>query len=158
MDRTILLLKENIRLLIGAVVVLFATVLIITLLVIGKKTTVQINDQIFKVYVAKTDKEKQMGLSGKEKLEENQGMLFVFDNPDYQSFWMKNMKFPIDIIYLNGNKVVTVVENALPPTSADEQLEIYQSDEKANRVLEVNAGIAKKNNIKKGSVIKIENL
>lgn len=159
MDRIILLIKENIRLLLGAIVVLFAVVLIITLLVTGKKiTTAQINNQTFKVEVAKTDKERQMGLSGKNNLSKDQGMLFVFDNPDYYSFWMKEMKFPIDIIYLNGDKVVTVIESAQPPTSSNENLTIYQPEEKADRVLEVNAGTAQKHKITIGSVVKIKNL
>lgn len=154
-----LLIKENVRLLLGAIVVLFAVVLIITLLVTGKKTTTaQINNQTFKVEVAKTETERQMGLSGKESLSSDQGMLFVFDNPDYHSFWMKDMKFPIDIIYLSGEKVVTVVENAEPPISPNENLVIYQPEEKADRVLEVSAGTVQKYKITKGSVVKVENL
>lgn len=154
-----LLIKENVRLLLGAIVVLFAVVLIITLLVTGKKTTTaQINNQTFKVEVAKTETERQIGLSGKESLSSDKGMLFVFDNPDYHSFWMKDMKFPIDIIYLSGEKVVTVVENAEPPTSPNENLVIYQPEEKADRVLEVNAGTVQKYKITKGSVVKVENL
>lgn len=154
-----LLIKENVRLLLGAIVVLFAVVLIITLLVTGEKTTTaQINNQTFKVEVAKTETERQMGLSGKESLSSDQGMLFVFDNPDYHSFWMKDMKFPIDIIYLSGEKVVTVVENAEPPISSNENLVIYQPEEKADRVLEVSAGTVRKHKITKGSVVKVENL
>lgn len=154
-----LLIKENVRLLLGAIVVLFAVVLIITLLVTGEKTTTaQINNQTFKVEVAKTETERQMGLSGKESLSSDQGMLFVFDNPDYHSFWMKDMKFPIDIIYLSGEKVVTVVENAEPPISPSENLVIYQPEEKADRVLEVSAGTVQKYKITKGSVVKVENL
>ncbi|EKD86270.1 MAG: hypothetical protein ACD_37C00381G0003 [uncultured bacterium] len=154
-----LLIKENVRLLLGAIVVLFAVVLIITLLVTGgKTTTAQINNQTFKVEVAKTETERQIGLSDKENLSADQGMLFVFDSPDYHSFWMKDMKFPIDIIYLSGEKVVTVVENAEPPISPNENLVIYQPEEKADRVLEVSAGTAQKYKITKGSVVKVKNL
>lgn len=154
-----LLIKENIRLLIGAVVVLFAVVLIITLIVAGRKTpTAEIGSQVYKLEVADTDQEKQIGLSGRDSLGENQGMVFVFDNPGLYSFWMKEMKFPIDIIYLNGNRVVTVIENAAAPSSENEELPIYQPEEKANRVLELKAGTAKAHGIQKGSEIKLENL
>ncbi len=97
-------INENIRLLLGTAVVILVTILLITLLISGKSTKVLVNDQTFKVIVAKSDKDKQIGLSEKNKIEQDQGMLFIFDNPDYHSFWMKDMKFPIDIIYINGDK------------------------------------------------------
>ncbi len=159
MDRILLLLKENIRLLLGAIVVIFIIVLSITLILSNKKSTkVIVNDKTFNVTIAKTDEEKQIGLSGRDKIAENQGMLFVFDTADYYSFWMKEMKFPIDIIYINGDKVVTVIENAKPPSSSFEDLTIYQPQEKSNKVLEVSAGSSDKYNIKSGTTVKVQNL
>lgn len=151
-------INENIRLLLGAAVVIFITILLITLLISGKSTKVLVNDQTFKIIVAKSDKDKQIGLSGKNKIEQDQGMLFIFDNPDYYSFWMKDMKFPIDIIYINGDKVTTVIDSAKPPGPTKGNLETYQPLYKSDKVLEVNAGIANKYNIKKGTLVKIENL
>ena len=151
-------INENIRLLLGAAVVVFVTVLLITLLISGKSTKVLVNDQTFKVIVAKSDKDKQIGLSEKNKIEQDQGMLFIFDNPQYHSFWMKDMKFPIDIIYINGDKVTTVIDSARPPGSIGGNLETYQPLYKSDKVLEVNAGIANKYNIKSGTLVKIENL
>ncbi|KKQ35484.1 MAG: hypothetical protein US51_C0004G0007 [Microgenomates group bacterium GW2011_GWA2_37_6] len=159
MDRILLFVKENIRLLLGGVVVIFAIVIVMTLILNGKKSTrVTVNDQKFNVTVAKTDKEQQVGLSNRKQLSKNQGMLFIFKDPDYYSFWMKDMKFPIDIIYISGDKVVTVIENAKPPSSSNENLAIYQPEEKSDKVLEVNAGAANKYKVKKGTTIKIENL
>ena len=151
-------INENIRLLLGTAVVIFITILLITLLISGKSTKVLVNSQTFKVIVAKSDKDKQIGLSGKNKIEQDQGMLFIFDNPDYYSFWMKDMKFPIDIIYINGDKVTTVIDSARPPDSTKGNLETYQPLYKSDKVLEVNAGIANKYNIKKGTLVKIKNL
>lgn len=159
MDRILLLVKENIRLLLGAAVLILTIVIVITLLLNSRKSTkVFVNGQTISVMVAKTDKEKQLGLSGRNKIGENQGMLFIFDTPNYYSFWMKEMKFPIDIIYINGNKITTVVENAKPPLSANDNLAIYQPSEKSDKVLELNAGSADKLKIKTGAVVEIESL
>lgn len=159
MDRILLLIKDNIRLLLGIAVVMFAIVIFITLILNGKKSTrVTVNDQKFNVTVAKTDKEQQVGLSNRKQIAKNQGMLFVFKDPDYYSFWMKEMEFPIDIIYINGNKVTTVIDSAKPPSSSSEQLTIFQPEDRSDKVLEINAGLAQKYNIKKGITVKIENL
>lgn len=159
MERINLFLKENFRLLLGAVIVIIVTVLVISLILGNKKTTkVSVNNKTFNVAIARTDEERQIGLSKKNKLDENSGMLFVFDNPDFYSFWMKEMKFPIDIIYINGNKVITVIENAKPPSSSNTDLILYKPDEKSDKVLELNAGASQKYNIKKGTIVKVENL
>lgn len=150
--------KENLRLLIGGFVFLFIALLIITFVMSKQTTKIIVNDKTLNVKIAKSEKDKQIGLSKTNKIAENQGMLFIFDDSDFHSFWMKNMKFPIDIIYIKGDKVTTVIENAKPSTSSDENLEIFQPDEASDKVLEVNAGIAKKYNIKKGTIIKTGSL
>src|SRR3989344_5704365 len=109
------IIKENIRLLLGGGVVTFFGILLISFILSKQSSQVLVNDQTFKVTVARSEKEKQIGLSKTEQMDENQGMLFMFDTSNYHSFWMKDMKFPIDIIYINGDKVVTVIENAKPP-------------------------------------------
>ena len=57
----------------------------------------------FEIYLdlAATNEEKRRGLSGRNGLEENEGMLFVFEEPGFYSFWMKDMLFPIDIIWIS---------------------------------------------------------
>lgn len=157
MERFTFLIKENIRLLLGLAVVIFAIILTASIIVSGnnkKMKSVSINSQTFKVSVVTTDKDKQIGLSKNKKLAQNQGMLFLFDNPDFYAFWMKEMKFPIDIIYINGDKVTTVIQNAQPPASPND-LPTFQPAEKSDKVLEVNAGLAKKYNIQEGSIINI---
>lgn len=155
-----LFLRRNIRLLLGLAVVIFTVILISSFFTSKSQepTQVTINNEKFHVEIAKTDKEKQIGLSNKEVLGANEGMLFLFDKPDYYSFWMKEMKFPIDIIFINGNKVTTIFSNALPPSGSEGNLTIYQPKEKSDKVLEVNAGLAKELNLKEGSSIDINNL
>jgi uncharacterized protein len=119
----------------------------------ARSETLKVADKTYNLEIADTPEEHQKGLSGRKSLPENRGMLFTFDKPDYHSFWMKDMEFPIDIIFVNGEKVVTVYGNVPPPASPSEELLLYQSDAPANRVIELNAGEAKKDNIKKGDTL-----
>lgn len=154
-----LFISKNIRLLLGLAVVILIFIVIATALVSRKDESpqVSVNDHSFNVEIAKSDKEKQIGLSEKDILGENDGMLFVFDNLDYHSFWMRNMKFPIDIIYINGTNVNTIFRNA-SPSSSNKDLIIYQPKEKSDKVFEVNSGTADKYNIKEGTSLDISNL
>ncbi|MBI2033034.1 MAG: DUF192 domain-containing protein [Candidatus Levybacteria bacterium] len=123
--------------------------------VLGKNAaTVTINKQKFTAEVAKTPSEKQTGLSNKKSLPQDQGMLFVFDTPDLYPFWMKNMAFPIDMIFINKDKVVTVYQD-LQPAIGLESPEIYQPDDLSDRMLEINAGLSQKYNIKPGDSVTI---
>lgn len=122
---------------------------------VSTSSTANINNQTFKLYLTKEEKEKQIGLSGRNNMPQDYGMLFEFTNADYHAFWMRNMKFPIDIIFIRDNKIITVFHNVPPPKSEDENLVLYQPDEPSNKVLEINAGLAKKYNIKRGDTITI---
>ena len=85
-------------------------------------------------------------------------MLFPFEKADYYSFWMKNMKFPIDIIYINKNHIVTIHQNIKPPKTKEESLPIYKPEDPSDTVLEINAGLSEKYKFKKGDTVKTENL
>jgi len=88
-------------------------------------------------------------LSNREKLAENQGMLFVFDHTDYHSFWMKDMRFAIDIIWIDENKkVVDITHNAEPESYP----KIFKPSLPAQYVLEVNAGWAEEHRVKVGDL------
>lgn len=91
------------------------------------------------VRIADTDEERQKGLSNFKSLPINQGMFFKFDTARTYAFWMKEMNFPIDIIWLKsmGNgyyQVVYVVENATPGSYPQR----FTPDIPADAVLEVN--------------------
>src|SRR4051812_35678814 len=77
----------------------------------GKKATATFGSQKVSLDVANTPKSRELGLSGRNSLADNKGMLFLFDEPGLPSFWMKGMKFPIDILFLNNNKIVTLYKN-----------------------------------------------
>ncbi len=126
---------------------------------VGKSPTATIQKHKFNLTIAKTPKEKEVGLSQKTSLPQDSGMLFPFEQPSIDiSFWMKNMKIAIDIIYINKDHVVTVFPNLQPPKSPDENLSIFKPDEPADKVLEINAGLSEKYGIKKEDVVIFENL
>ena len=118
----------------------------------------QVNGQELRLIVAKDEKSRMNGLSGRRSLNENTGMLFVFDKKDTYGFWMKNMNFPIDIIFLDGNKVVDIKKNVPEPKSENAELPVYRPKKPANYVLEVNTGVADKLKITEGSTITFENI
>lgn len=160
-ERAFIIIQENLRLITGALVVLFLGILFLVIIISkntsSTKTKITINNKTFNVFVAKSDIEKQIGLSSKNKIPENQGMLFLFEKPDYYSFWMKEMKFSIDIIYIENNKVTTVINNVKPPTNST-SLSIYKPKKKSDMVIEINGGLAEKYNIREGSSVNIKSL
>ncbi|MFH1608958.1 MAG: DUF192 domain-containing protein [Patescibacteria group bacterium] len=111
---------------------------------------VKIASQIIKVDVVSTPELLEKGLSGRENLEENEGMLFVFPNNGLYSFWMKDMNFAIDIIWLDeSKKIIFIKKNVFPDTYP----ETFLPEKKSKYVLEVIAGFAEKNNLEEGNFV-----
>jgi hypothetical protein len=77
--------------------------------------TLKIGQITLNVEIADTEAERVQGLSGREKLGESEGLLFVFDREGYYSFWMKDMKFPIDMAWLDKNKRIIYIEKNVSP-------------------------------------------
>lgn len=140
------------------------TILFIILAGIGfwylssKKTTVTINNHTFSVDVAQTQKEKEIGLSEKTSLNQGSGMIFPFATPSYYAFWMKNMKIPIDIVFIHDNRVVTIYSSIEPSKSENLNLPTYEPTEPADMVLEIPAGDANAFHLQKGDSVSIANL
>ncbi len=99
------------------------------------------------VEVADNPLARTQGLSGRESLQEGEGLLFVFDRPGRHSFWMKDMNFPIDIIWLEGDGDVVHIEKDVRP---DSYPQTFTPRLPARYVLEVNAGFTENQNIKVG--------
>lgn len=120
-----------------------------------ERPTINIGGIEVKVDVAKTPKEKAKGLSGKSGLDENEGMLFVFEEDTYNSFWMKDMNFAIDIIWINDSKVTYISRSVPPPEpgTPDNELKLYSPSGPYDTVLEVNAGFSDRHNINIGDEI-----
>lgn len=101
------------------------------------------------VEFATNDKERAQGLMDRKSMTDTQGMLFIFSKPEEQSFWMKNTYISLDIIYLNGKKEIVSIQKYTTPLSE----ESLPSFEKAQYVLEVNAGFCDKYHIAYGDKI-----
>lgn len=109
------------------------------------------DDVIVNVEVADTKKSQAQGLSDRKELKNGDGMLFIFPGKEIRSFWMKNMNFGLDIIWLDGDEITKISQN-LPPEGGVPQ-NVYESGNPVNYVLEVPAGFCEKNNIKIGNKI-----
>lgn len=120
-----------------------------------KFETLQINGSKLKVEIADTTSKKSKGLSGRDFLAQDEGLLFVYDKPDKYAYWMKGMKFALDFVWIKDNIVVDLLPNIPPPASGqkDSALPIYTAKVEFNKVLEVNAGVIQRLNIKAGDTI-----
>jgi uncharacterized membrane protein (UPF0127 family) len=99
-----------------------------------------------------TDEGRRQGLSGRESLGRNEGMLFLFNEPALYPFWMKDMKFDIDIIWMLDGRVVDVV--TLPPPGPGELIPpSHVPKAKADSVLELDAGRAQELEIVPGVIL-----
>lgn len=134
-------------------------VLIIVILVlrgpqkIGVQNNLRVGGHQYSVEIADSIITQARGLSGRTSLSEGTGMLFVFKSADMRSFWMKDMQFPLDFVWINSGKVIGVTENVpfvpayatqSPPSSAD-------------MVLELNAGTVARDSIKIGDSVELQN-
>src|SRR5579872_5412747 len=111
--------------------------------------SVTIDNHTFNVELAKNPDEQQKGLGDRNNLDINKGMLFIFDKSDYYSFWMKDMRFPLDMIFIRGNKIVYIFQNV--PIKPFNNVE--QTTQPADKVLEINAGLSKKYGFKIGDIV-----
>ncbi|MFO8016439.1 MAG: DUF192 domain-containing protein [Candidatus Woesearchaeota archaeon] len=89
------------------------------------------------------------GLMFREALPPDHGMLFIYDREARRSFWMKNMEFPIDIMFISGNGTITGIRKDVPPC-VKTPCPSYTSEGKVMYVLEANAGYAERKNISAG--------
>ena len=140
------------------IIFIFLLLVFIGNIIGDKRPTVTINKYTFNLYVAKTPKDREIGLSKYNNIPQNFGMIFLFDKPDFYSFWIKDMKFPIDIIFIRNGRIVTIHKNVKPPTNSNENPPIYRSSEPADIVLEINAGLSEKYNFKEGDVMRLDNV
>ncbi|MDP3792529.1 MAG: DUF192 domain-containing protein [bacterium] len=115
-----------------------------------EQKTININDRQLTVEIADEPHEQSRGLSGRDSLDENQGMLFVFKSLLTPSFWMKEMNFPIDIIWLDADKKIIGIEKNVSP---DTFPQTFSPPSPVLYVLEVNSGWSDRNNVKVGGVI-----
>ncbi|MDB5162595.1 MAG: hypothetical protein JWO54_576 [Candidatus Saccharibacteria bacterium] len=144
----------TIILIVGLVLILVGLVVSFTISTFKPTTEVRLGSGAYSLWLADTDPTRIQGLSGVEKLRPNGGLLMAFDHNSTHGIWMKDMKFPLDIIWLDSNKkVVYIVKNA--PVEDPVQT-IYTPKDTARYVLELPAGSVNEAGIKTGDIADFE--
>ncbi len=131
----------------------------------------QVGNKNILVEIADTPQKMEQGLSGRPELTDDQGMLFDFktspnpylkkegNNGVVPSFWMKDMKFNLDFIWINNNKIIGITPDVLAPIENSklkiENLPTYFPPSPVTWVLEINSGWAKKNHLQVGDGVKL---
>ena len=117
--------------------------------------TMVVGTATFQVEIANTTSTRTTGLSSRPSLEEGKGMLFEFPFASKQGFWMKDMKFPLDIVWIRDNRVVGFVTAPSPdPGTSVFKLPVYYAPSPVNRVLELPARTVERQGIKEGDEVK----
>ncbi len=109
------------------------------------------NEAVIFAEVADEQDEWERGLMFRNTLDDDTGMIFIFDKEDYYSFWMKNTRIPLDMIWISEDKKVVDIKEAEP--CIDDPCTSYKPAGKAKYVLEVNQGFAENNSIKIGDKV-----
>jgi uncharacterized protein len=104
------------------------------------------------VEVARREEERRRGLMWRTQLDEDAGMLFIFERPQQLSFWMRNTEIPLDMIFIEPSmRILGIVENAEPRTDTSRSV-----PGQSQYVLEVNAGFSRRHGLTSGTVVRFE--
>jgi uncharacterized protein len=118
---------------------------------------VEVHGKRFYVEIADDDASRTRGLMFRDELADNRGMFFIFRREEPRSFWMRNTRIPLDIIYLNRDlEVVSIIHDARPCRT--HHCPSYPSRGPAMYVLEVNAGQARALGLERGDVVTVGNM
>lgn len=132
-------------LLLSALVVVLA-VLVILVFAVHRDTPKTVNMKLshgeLTLETASTESEQEKGLGGRASMPQDHGMLFVFGSEAQQCFWMKDTRFPLDMVWLDASKHIRAIENDVMP---DSYPHVYCHEGKY--VIELNAGAADRNNL-----------
>jgi uncharacterized membrane protein (UPF0127 family) len=114
--------------------------------------------KVLQTEVMVKDEDRAMGLMFRPSLPLDRGMLFLFEQPDFHGIWMRNCKFPIDILWLDQSHKVVHLAEKVPPCTAKEaaDCEVYQPLARASYVVEINAGQARREKALVGSTIQFK--
>jgi uncharacterized membrane protein (UPF0127 family) len=134
---------------------IFSSITFVLAALLGLTVVVALKDQVrlgtctFTLERPRTTQEYAKGLGERDTIAPDHGMWFVFDPPEQPTFWMKGMRFPIDIIWIADKKVVGLNEN-IP---VDDGVSLYTPAEPVDAALEIAAGRSSQCNMKQGAPI-----
>ena len=117
---------------------------------------VELKGHRYQVEIAADEASRERGLMFRESMPAEHGMLFVFDDTQVRTFWMKNTHIPLDILYFDQNyKLVSVQQRVPPCLDSGNNCPVYPSDGPAKYALELNAGTADKLGVKAGDALAV---
>lgn len=116
---------------------------------------VMLNGKTLQLEIANTPSSIVQGLSGRKTMAQDEGMLFIMPNVENQSFWMKDMKFALDLVFLREGRVVDIVTLQRPSLTS---IPSYQSKTEADMVLELNEGMVKEYKLEIGTKTDLNSL
>ncbi len=118
--------------------------------------SVELKGKHFDVEIAADDASRARGLMFRDSMPDDHGMLFLFERPTVRTFWMKNCRMPLDILYFDEKyKLVSMSQRTPPCRSLGDDCPNYPSSGPAQYVLELNAGVADKLGLKQGDELKV---
>jgi uncharacterized membrane protein (UPF0127 family) len=118
--------------------------------VYDQSATLMLQNKEISLTIVNNSETRMRGLSGTESLADNSAMLFVFDESDKYGIWMKDMKFSLDILWLDENKKITHIEDNVSPITYPK---VFTPTIKSLYVLEANSDFVEKNNLKVGNLL-----
>ncbi|MEE8218599.1 MAG: DUF192 domain-containing protein [Vicinamibacteria bacterium] len=111
--------------------------------------------RVLEVEVMVKDQDRALGLMFRPSLPADRGMLFVFRSSGFHTIWMKNCRFRIDILWLDEDRRIVHVAEAVPPCKAD-PCPVYEPLRRASYVVELNAGQARRENARVGETLSFQ--
>ncbi len=141
------------------IIILSGLIIVLIIILYFKKssvkyTNVKMGDIELRVEIADTFIKRTKGLMFRKSLNENEGILFIFNDEDYHGIWMMNMSFPIDIIWVDRDKKIVDITKDVQPCRLN--CPVYKPREKSLYVLEVKANFTEKDGIRIGSTLEFE--
>ena len=119
--------------------------------------TVTIKGTRFTVEVVDDDQSRAMGLMYRKSMDDDAGMLFIFEDAQPRAFWMKNTLIPLDILYFDQNRrLVSISANTPPCKNTTTRCPSYPSGKPTKYVLEINAGLSEQHGFEPGDELIME--
>ena len=135
----------------GSKLILVSVILLLVLVGCARQSYVEINEKKIIVEIADTSQERAQGLMFRESLCQNCGMLFIFEEEEMHSFWMKNTLIPLDMIFLDKNGIITDIIEAEP--CVQDPCPYYTSSQPGRYVLEINKGVSAQHSFTTGQKV-----
>ena len=116
-----------------------------------------VNGRAFNLEVAGDAASRTLGLGGRDALADDSGMLFVFPREGFHRFWMKDVSFPLDLLYIAGDGTIVDIQRMGPePGVPDAELTIYKPPVEVLLAIEINGGLARRHGIEAGMAVRFE--